>query len=390
MSFYTSSIKSHEVEPIVHNNQRTEFRLGNPDRPMYLSGMRLCNLGVVASVDNQAINRGAGLASLIKRLEILDGNVSLENFTNFNNWAGFRGQNRTNDVNISQSGNLNKSQIGFVNYQDVVNVLDAEPLLRNTEAATPKGWLSLRDYMAFLSDSNEIPTSVYKDLRIVIEYESDLSNVSPGTAATITSIVRPFMVVDEIVSEDLKKQRMAMYKGVTYRPLESAQVYSDVIAADRSSAHTLTGFNNKTIQKLLLAKAPTTTTSAAYGSLCSVNFLSPSYNLDVNGSQLLPQPIDTIAKELSSVSESWGDCNIPYPYNTPNVAGTTTDNANRVGWQSYVNFDVNQYSRELVLRVNRGHNANAYYTQGVNLIVFAEVMKAVIVNPDGSYNVRYL
>lgn len=392
MAFYTSSIHSKEIEPIFHTNYRTEFRLSNPENPLYLSSFRLCDVGCTMSGNNQELNRGAGILSMIKRVEILDGNVSLENLTNFNYWAAFRQQNRTNDVNMSQASKLSGNQMGFVNDNNQGLVYPSGQYATTSELTTFKGWVSLRDFMAFLSDSNEVPCSVFKDLRLVIEYETDPKKISPGTNETITGIVRPFLVVDEVVNQDLKKQREGLYQGVTFRPMESLNVYSPEITGETFKSYTLTGFNNKTIQRLLIMKAPTTTVSAAYGALSSVHFLSPSTNLIVNGSQLLPQELYTIAQEMSSVSESWGDCNIPYLGAKTNAANDTIipGGAARVGWQSYINFDVNQYSRELVLKINRGFVNNGYYSQGINIVLFAEVLKRVMVNPDKTYNLMYV
>jgi len=393
MSFYTSSIKSKEIEPTYHTNNRTEFRLGSQDRPMYLSSMRLCNIGVTTN-SNTELNRGAGVYSIIKSIQIMDDNVSLENFHNFNQYVGFKQQNKTNDSNLSQAGKLVGNQMGFANDDYVVSPLNAGGNIGTSENGTTTGWLSLRDYMSFLSSSNEIPTSVFKDLRIVIEYETDIGKIAPsGPANNIASIVRPFLVVDEVVNQDLKSQREKMYQGISYTPIESSQVYWNAITADSSKSFTLTGFNNKTINKLLLVKAPTYAISQAYGSLSSVNFTKQRSNLLVNGSQLLPQDIDTTAKELSSVSELYGDCNIPYPYSSVGSATPETivnSSANRVGWQSYVAFDVSQFSRELVLNMTRGYNANGYYSQAINLFVFADVLKAIQMNSDGSYNVVYV
>lgn len=389
MSFYTSSIKCKEVEPVYHTDSRTEFRLSNGDMPMYLSSMRLCNVGFKMSAQSP-MNKGSGALSVIKRIEILDGNVSLENFVNFNQYVAFREQNRSNDKNCSSANILSQNQMGFATKSNVVQAFGSEKNADTSDDSTAKAWFSLRDYMAFLAESNEVPTSIYKDLKIVIEYENDPAVLCPGSANTFSGVVRPFMVVDEVVNEDLKQQRTKLYQGVQYKPFESLTVFSPVIGADKDESFTLTGFNSKTIQRMLMVKQPTTTVSGAYGKLCSVNFLKPKANLFVNGSQLLPSDIDTLAKELSSVSESWGDCNIPYPYADLNDTSKVASSIDRVGWQSYVNFDVSQFSREMVLKLSRGYNANAYYSQGVNIILYAEVIKRVMVNADGSYNVMYV
>lgn len=372
---------------MFHTSQRTEFKLGGPDEALYLPTMRICNLGFTTTTGGASINKAAGVLSCIKRIEILDGNVSLENFVNFNQYVGFREQNRTNNDNLSQSEQLTGKDYGFVNLSDTIVNLNLPSTTTNNVSTTKTGWLSLRDYMAFLSDSNEVPCKVFKDLRVVIEYDNNMSNLCPGSADTFKEIVRPFMVVDEVVNSELKQQRENNYKGVTYRPMESTQLFLPVIAADTSKTYTLTGFNNKTIQRMLMVKAPTTTISTnSYGSLCSVNFLKPSSNLTVNGSQLLPQPIDTIAKELSSVSESWGDCNLVFPYASGDPGLSVGVD---IGFNSYVNFDVNSFVRELQLNVSRGFDADGYYSQAINLILYGEVIKNVMVT-GSTYTVGYV
>jgi hypothetical protein len=420
MSFYNSSIETVEVQANSHTNNRTEFKLGNRDA-VYLSNMRLCRIGAVFSAGGQGINRLAGVYSCIRRIELLDGNVSLDVLNDFNYWAGFRQYNRTNDYNISSAGELSKNVMGFLPLTAPNGYaggnLDAYPLESpsdgqgwgNTEAVTPKAWLSLKDVLAVCDELDYFSTRTFNNLRLVVEWETNPLILSPGTTETISSVIRPYLMVDEVVDDNVKMQMARSFRGGLYRPIESTQLFSPAITSDSSESYTLTGFNQKTINRMIIMKNPQSSDailSTSYGILSSKqlgevgdangqNITSrQQWQLQVSGANLLPgNGYDSEAQIMAGLSDSWGDCNSVWlnpRVGESRVNDIVTDAANRVGWTSYINFDVNQYVKQLVLKVNRPYLASTYYSDALQLRCFAEVNKAIIVNPDGTYTVRYV
>jgi hypothetical protein len=409
-AFYTGSVMTEELQANSHSNSRTVFKLGSVDK-VYLTNMRLMNIGVISSASGVPINRLSGLYSCIRRIEILDGDVSLDLMDNFNDWAQFRNYNKPNDKLISEMTRTSKNDMGFMAYHQGQNSgsdfrahnLDTPnqvSTLEITDASTAKAWMSMKDFVSILDDFQFLPTRIFNNLKIVIEWETDIQNISPGTGASISEIVRPWLVVDSIADEQMKMDIVRNYKGGLYRPIEVASVYSPSIIADKSQSWTLTGFNNKTVNRMVLQKAPTSTTVSTYGKLDSVGLHDASetntqeYQLVVSGQNLLPENgYDSLAKCLRSVTESWGDCNSMYlnlDVSNPVANEIVQDTAERVGWQNYVNFDVNQFCKQIQFKMKRPYNANAYYSQALNLHIFAEVNKVIIVALDGSYVVRYV
>jgi hypothetical protein len=411
MSFYTSSIKTEEIQANSHTSQRTEFKLGNVDM-VYLTNFRLCNVGAWLANADQPINHQAGIYSMISRMELLDGDITLDLLDNFNYWAGFRQYNKSNDKNMSEAGVLSKNSLGYIAHMVGVNTRPIGPLKTPpnwaiTEAAATinSSWLSLKDFIAVLDEMDYLPTKTFNNLRLVIEWETDVDLLSPDTGSTISGVLRPYLLVDTISNPDLKQQMEKNFKGGLYRPIESTRVYSPAITANSSETYTLTSYNNKTVNRIIMQKGPTNPQSPFFGKVGSATFgvaknagvitQNPEYQLVVSGSNLLPgNGYTSEAQCLAALTDSWGDCT---KFWLNGAVGNTTPNniieneLNVSGWQSYVNFDVNQFVKQMQLKFTRPYpGAYVYYTQALNIRVFAEVNKSIIVNPDGSYIVRYI
>ena len=100
MSYYTSDIKTHEIQAYTNSsNFRTEFRLD--ENKLYMSNMRLMNVGWVQSGANRDINRLVGSYGVIKSLNLFDDNELIDGLDNFNLWAAFSCYNKKNDSNLS-------------------------------------------------------------------------------------------------------------------------------------------------------------------------------------------------------------------------------------------------------------------------------------------------
>ena len=78
MSIFSSSVKSQIIDPVFHSENRCEFRLANRGEA-YLPTLRLGNIGLTKDAgNNNTYHFGAGAASVISRIRLMDGNEELE------------------------------------------------------------------------------------------------------------------------------------------------------------------------------------------------------------------------------------------------------------------------------------------------------------------------
>ena len=82
MSIYSTSVESSIIDPVFSSSRRCEFRL--PDREgAYMNNLRLGNVGVTtAAIVPYAL--GCGVASVIKRIQLMDGNEELDSLREAN------------------------------------------------------------------------------------------------------------------------------------------------------------------------------------------------------------------------------------------------------------------------------------------------------------------
>lgn len=406
-------------------NNRCEFRL--PAGNVYLSSFRLINVGVVATPDTTKYNPVLGALAAIKTISILDGAEQLDTLRLAPLLSSLKHLNKRNDENLSMNRFLKHVGLGYVaqgSYalnagqfeRDNIKVTEQNPQT-NTEG--DGAWVSLKDLLSFLGASLVVPTTLFKQLRIVIEYNSAaeagaLLNVDNATDVSTRS--DSLLLVDEVNEGDMKDMLMKNYQGVVYRPLEVDQV---VVPSTGAGADTATesqpsqtntflmnGFNNKKLHRVMIVNSPTdastwysTNALQGYGQLASVPSWRSRIQLRVNGATKLPgSGIETSAdgacgnRRLAKLVDTWGDFNIipgqqftSFPQNANYIA-----EASLVGQQDIFGLEVKEMIRELQVEFDRhGVYNNAKQTQQLNLRVIGEVEKAVTLVGD-HYNVQYV
>ena len=129
MSYYKSGLVSKNIDPIHHSKQRSEFHL-DPNL-MYVSNMRLLNLGVVlkSGVVVAVYNLLGGAVSVIKNIYLYDGRQVLDQITNHAEWMSFVHYNQSNSQAIELTRNLHRNTMGFVYNRDAGETIDEETLL---------------------------------------------------------------------------------------------------------------------------------------------------------------------------------------------------------------------------------------------------------------------
>ncbi len=339
MSIFSSSVKSQIIDPVFTSESRAEFRLASRGEA-YLPTMRIGNLGLLKSAQNEnTYHFGPGAASVIRRIQLLDGNEELDSLRNVGQWLTFKNTLKTNSQNDNVFTEMLGGSIGWEagatgellsNVNKGVRTGDAESL----------GTLSLRDVFPILNSVSHLSTSLFKNLRVVIEYNTDtkaLVNSQTPTATTdgLKKSV-PILIVDEIVDDALvasldKQLTSASWVAIEHDEAAVPQVpgITDAGAATDEAQQSvnlrINGFQNKAVSRVMISKvyqdlanyvydanaAGTATAVKALGQYGSKALHKEVFNLRCNGRQVLAgSGVDSPAAMAMLTADTWGDLNV--------------------------------------------------------------------------------
>ena len=406
-------------------NGRLEFRL--PAGNVYLSSFRLINIGVNATPATTKYNPVLGALAAIKSITLFDGAEQLDTLRLAPLLNSLKHLNKRNDENLSMNRFLKHIGLGYVangTYgiatnaftKDGVKVAEQNP---QSNTAGDKAWISLKDLLSFLGASLVVPTTLFKQLRLVIEYNSATEAakyLDSDNATAVSTTSDALLLVDEVNEGDMKSMLMKNYQGVVYRPLETDQVVVPTTGAgadtaadaqpSQSNNFLMNGFNNKKLRRVMIVNAPTdsstwydTNALQGYGELASVASWKSNVQLRVNGANKLPASgIGSSAdgsvgnRRLAKLVDTWGDFNIIPGQQFTQFPGSANyiANGSLVGQQDIFGCEVQEHIRELQVQFDRtGIFGNAKTTQPLNLVVVGEVEKALTLSGD-RYIIQYV
>ncbi len=207
MSSY-GNVTTRIIDPVFdRSNLRVEFRL--PADSCYLSNMRLVNVAIDSNNAATSYNPQLGALGAIRNISIFDGSVLLEQLTDATLLNAFKNVQAENDYNLS----VNR----FLKYNDNGYTMSGAPsFVNNTELATnsyqlrtqnpvannvgKKAWISLRDCMSFLRSSSIVPSNIFRQFRVVVEYNdaAALKYLTSVTNATVATSAYAIFLVDEV------------------------------------------------------------------------------------------------------------------------------------------------------------------------------------------------
>ena len=419
MSFYTSSVQTQLLDPrLDQSNRRAEFRF-NKDTT-YLSNMRLAQIGITAT--NDEYNSGAGAYECIKKISLLDGNTSLAEtpaleFPRYMVWKNYTKENSSNRaINGFLSKNAFGYEVGRINSNEVgsVSAIKLEqtfsPRQYNTTlATTQEGWLDLKDALPFLSSVLSLDTSIFKNLRLVIEFNSAV-----GTNQNTTA---PLLICDAMQDESVKSKLRGSFKGAEFISVEhdrfNLEAVPDVTAANPNPVQSVTkqikGFDNKVLTRLIVMKEPNgsdvTEFSSKLARLGSVLGFQEKSNLRVNGrTMLVGDGLDTPNKALASVVDVFGDCNsylnqMDLPAKADGESTLAANLSDMLGELDYRCFLVSERCEQVeYINKRTGEHDNTLTDPNQKNILpnmplvmhfFGEIRKSLVVNSDGSYLISY-
>lgn len=420
MALYNSALKTHVIDPVRDiANSRTEFRLGGGDS-VYLSNMRLMNLGVITDrVDEY--NALTGCYGMIKQMSLYDGSTLLDQILSAQQLMGFRLYNKSNDKARDQSRYLAKNELGFMfdgkdfGAQAVTIPFytseQARTRTNTAEDTTNKGWLSLREAFPMLKEALYLPTRVFKNLRLVVQYDTDADNIVQQVNATVvTKQTEPILVVDELVDEQVSMQVTNAFKELSYRSIEYDSVVVPSITPTAGNPNpvqtvnfNINGFDNKFVNRIMMANFPVTKISDYVGDSYSQNMINQKVQFRINGANKAPRDGDGWNRpnqRLARVVDTWGECvNVPGGNSTGINDSSNIGNAlvqDLVGKLDYTGIVIGDRVNEMQLTYTRtGMYTNTApeneqtFNQAIRLQLYGEVEKQLMVNPDGTYNVMY-
>jgi len=267
---------------------------------------------------------------------------------------------------------------------------------------------------------------------VIVEYNTDAELYVNNTLRTPFSTVESQLVVDEVVG-DVGKGKLGGFKGVSYMSIEHDRVTVPKVIPTavqqilvQSQTLKINGFNNKTIGRMLIQKAPTEPTSYKngtqlfhFGKTASKCSNKEKLQIRVNGSSLIAgKGITGDNQRLAMLNDVWGNMSIcPFEAGTAFMAGddSTTDVRQlhivtgnpSISNADYYGLNINNKVEDLQIDYER-QGIYLYTTesptvpatdviatglsdnnQALNLNIFCEVMKQIIPTANG-YNVIYV
>jgi hypothetical protein len=420
MSFYTSQVNTKLIDPNVYvSNLRVEFQLPKGD---YGNRMRLMNVGLTAA-NTPKYNTYLGALASIKSVRLLNGRDELDACRECNRYLSFKRFNNSDAKNLGLGQQQMKNQYGLCvsgvgTGADAANAIvvkqtpmdlggDAKLQLTTLEATTPKAYLDLRDCLPILSSLEVLPGDMFSQLRLVIEYETDVRNMISVDNEAVTT-TRPLLACDVIEDADMVKQMMGELNGASWDAVEHDLTRIAANNADslQQNVNRLNGFNNKRMMRFFVQKCPTNkarNVGAANavkdgGDLISQALINEKFNVKINGRPKVSRNgAETPNQRLSYLVDAYGECNSYYGANRigadqgSTITAGVLDGAKNDWYGLYVNDTIKDFELEIT-RTTKANTKTAPFdnpeSDGFDVHVFADIRKQLLVNGN-NYQVTY-
>jgi len=421
MSYYTSQISTKIIDPNVFvANLRCEFQLPAND---YGNRMRLENVGLFGGAGPQpSYNEYIGALASIKSIRLLNGRDELDACRECNRHLSFKRFNKSTQRNISYgqpsmkndyapvysgSGTGVDAANAIVQGQTSMNLGGlANRTVQTTEAATPKGYLDLREVLPILKTIQVLPASLFPQLRVVIEYETDVANLISVNNQTVTTS-RPILSCDVIEDKGLVSSLASELNGATWDCVEHDLIRIPVNNATASNVLTsrrLNGFNNKRLMRFYISKVPTdkrgnvTAGNAVRGGgdLMSQAFINEKFQVRINGSNKISRDGASLPQQrLSMLVDAYGECTSYYGSERVGVDQGGFSIGLDGARNDYYGMYINDVVKDMEIQITRDTFANTVsanfakpQSAGYDVHVFADIRKSLVVN-GSSYQVVY-
>ena len=334
MSIFSSSVKSQIIDPVFHSNTRCEFRLANRGES-YMPTMRIGNLGLSTSGFDNTYHFGPGAMSVISRIQLLDGNEPIDTLRNVGNWLTFKNSLKSNSQNDNVFNNLVGGSLGWATGATGELLSNDNKVIRQSGGAETLGTLDLREVFPYLNSVSHLSTKLFKNLRVVIEYNTAYIALANGQSDTdtLTKTV-PILIVDEIIDEALAASLDKQFQSATWTAIEHDQVgvpavpgipvapaVGDVaLSKSQSVSLRVNGFQNKAVGRVMVSKVYQDLQNYIYGAAPggvkalgqygSKALHKEEFNMRINGRNVLAgRGTDSPASMAMLCADTWGELN---------------------------------------------------------------------------------
>ena len=438
-NLYSTELKTQYLDPRVDiSNRICEFRF-DPETAYY-PNITLAGLKGLASVQTK-YNGASGALSMIKHIRLLDGRIELDSVRFYNRFAAFQNINNTNRFNLDVGGNLQKSSNGYL-LEDTKGVHDQEGVAFDSKArvagaggagaptARDEALIDLRVVLPMLNNITYLDTSVFKNLKIVIEWETDVKTMLAASNVTLATQT-PTLIVDEIVSDSIVAGLKSKLQNVVWNAIEhdmfqvsDQTTTAGALGAGATQAQntnvTINGYDNKYVERVLICKSFSDKTKnfvantlLGIGDGGSYAQHKEAIQVQVNGKPLFTgSGLDRPATKQMLLHQTWGEMNIPPSGAKENVGlasgasvnvegeitretvnGQVNSQSNRVGQYDFVGFTINNRINSLRIEHKREILQDAFAIKrnslGLDIHTFCEVRRGLTLGAS-DYNVKYL
>jgi hypothetical protein len=398
----TNMTRTRILEPRTFTQQRCEIRFDSGS--CFLSNIKLGNVGYYRDTAGAGnINTLAGQYECIKRIVLMDGNMTLAQINNFDRYATIMNLSHTNADNKSRDKILSKANVGFsvtgVNTNGVVEKVslsgNAQQYADVVDVET--AWLYLPSVLPMLQSTQYLSTSMFDNLRLVVEFKPKAGYL----------INRPLVFCDEVIDEEARAKINS-----SVAPFEYVEIESDFFVVPEQTVSAaneivrqvvkpaLKGFNNKYVEKLTLMKTPVSVLPDDTDGYCSSQQYKEVVNVNIGGEPIYENGYDRPNKSLARSTDFHGVMNIPYGdigsgEILANQNCLSTSLSHLRGSLDYKVMSIKSPVKTLEFRYERSalYDTGAAatdkaYSQQLNCYVFGEVLKVFQPN-GGKYVLSY-
>jgi hypothetical protein len=416
MTFYSdSNVSTKYLDPKIFTpNARCTFDLDQSEAA-YLPNLRLTFIGAVSDA-NIAYNDLVGALALIKNIRLMDGKTVLCSMHEAQFYTGFKNVNKPNEVNQSSASYQDCSGLGFT-VNGSTNAIErmASQFKANTATGTTdSATLDLRHLLPMLNSVSHLPTAVFQNLNIQIEFDAVAGNqVLNGDANTISTL-RPVLACDVINNPVVVANLNKGLKNATWLEVEHDFFIIPQSANDggpddqlleQSTNVQINGFNNKHLERILIVKEigdaaleQSGGSTSGFGKFSSQCCYKQKLQFRVNGRNVLPRNgIVGNNERLAHIVDAFGECSAYISSNQygMNASLELADGRKLMGQLDYMGMYIGEDISNLQINYSRtgleDNTAKRPTTQTLNAHVYGEVRKSLIVGgPGQGYVIRYM
>lgn len=407
---YDGSVETLYVDPVSFvPNQRCSFELDGT-KLAYGSNMRLLNLGCVSD-SAQAYSKGLGAMAVIRNIRLLDGQTELSGIRNLAPYLFFKNSNRTNATNKEEDSYLKRNSMGYeINSVDNKVTHIYSPGKADVAADTTLGYLDLREVFPILNALTILPTAIFPNLRIEIEFDAKQANQILADVTATIEIQRPVLAVDVNQNPAIVQQAIEM---VSKAPIMWQEILHDnyvlnavdtsgfgtTDTATQTATNSSLGFVGKFVERLLITKQLTDKATAldgnavrGFGAVASSQaILNEKVQIKLNGNPILSgfQGMSKPNEILATLTDEWGSVNA-YPGSNlykPSLSANNLGDVELRGQQAFIGVRLGARVASLETSISRTNNRDAVAlnptNQSINVNLYAECSKMLNVTGNG-------